>query len=247
MATLLLGAATATAMPAPAMAIAGGTQVTAHYPWIASIPYQGRTGPESCGASLIAPTWLLTTGYCAVLNLTGRKARLGSNNSTAGGKLVGLKRGVRYPESDPQAQRFKDIGLIELDKPVANAPVKLGTGTEWDNRILRAFGWGRTCFDMDSCTTVKLRRADIKVLSESDCQTSENIPGELFDGILCLQSGKSATCNGDEGGPVVNMATGKLIGVISLADDQVDGICGLESSYAARVQPYLAWIKSYTG
>jgi hypothetical protein len=43
------------------------------------------------------------------------------------------------------------------------------------------------------------------------------------------------------------MATGKLIGVISVADERVEGTCGLESSYAARVQPYLAWIKSYTG
>jgi hypothetical protein len=199
MAAFLLSAAMTTAMPTPAMAIAGGTQVTAHYPWITSIPYQGSTGPESCGASLIAPTWLLTTGDCSALNLSGMKARVGSNDSTKGGTLVGLKRGLRYPESDADAQRFKDIGLIELDKPVTNTPVKLGTGTEWDNRILRAFGWGRTCFDDDACTTVKLRRADIKVLGSTDCQTSEKIPAELFSGILCLQSHKSATCKGDEG------------------------------------------------
>ena len=61
---------------------------------------------------------------------------------------------------------------------------------------------------------------------------------------LCMNSTtKSTACYGDSGGPALNMANGRLVGVTSRGSLT----CGDQDTLYTRVQPYRAWIKGYTG
>ncbi len=70
--------------------------------------------------------------------------------------------------------------------------------------------------------------------------------GLNFDSVheLCMISTDKATaCYGDSGGPALNMATGRLVGVTSRGGLK----CGDQDTLYTRVQPYRAWIKQFTG
>ncbi|MFC0543158.1 trypsin-like serine protease [Kutzneria chonburiensis] len=87
-----------------------------------------------------------------------------------------------------------------------------------------------------------MKRVDATVTPAAKCRSE----GLNFDSVheLCMISTDKATaCYGDSGGPALNMATGRLVGVTSRGGLK----CGDQDTLYTRVQPYRAWIKQFTG
>lgn len=236
---VLFGAAPALAEPAPR--IVGGQVATASYPWITALITDA--GKQGCPAELISPKWLLTAALCADKDIAQFKARVGSLNRTRGGTVVGIVRGIRHPDYH-ESTSDNDIALVELAEPVTNKPVVLADATDWEGKTLRSLGWGQTCA-AQGCNdgADRLLRVDNEVAGPKTCRAE----GTNYnpDHELCMKSTATATvCFGDSGGPTLDMATTHLVGVISHGSSPR---CGDQDSLVTRVQPYLKWIKSYTG
>ncbi|MFI9379772.1 S1 family peptidase [Kutzneria sp. NPDC052558] len=242
LAALLVGSA------APAVAqpdIVGGQIATATYPWMVALLTDEDTDSSAhyCGGELIAAGWVLTAAHCVDENTANHTVRIGSNNRNKGGTERGIVRALQHPDYDPTTGH-NDIALVQLQQLVPENPVVLATATNWDNKTLRLFGWGQTC-PTKGCDdgSDRLKRVDATVTPAAKCRADASMN---FDSVheLCMNSTtKNTACYGDSGGPAINMATGRLVGVTSRGSLK----CGDQDTLYTRVQPYRAWIKGYTG
>lgn len=197
-------ALTATLLTAtPALAISGGADSPAAYSFMGSFqrPDSPRPDGHACGATLIAPLWMVTAGHCT-RGETGEpadwKVRIGSTSVTSGGELIDVEKFVKHPGG----VYGSDIALLKLKTPATSTPIKIGGGTPADGTATRIIGWGMTCDQLEpACFPDHLREADTVVNPDVACQES-GIVGETE---LCVGSldGTISATNMDSGGPAL--------------------------------------------
>lgn len=188
-------------------------------PWAARLFSNGR---QTCSASIIAPTWILTARHC--VGGGGLSFRIGSLDQTSGGTVAN---GVQtYTHSS-------DLALVRLDRSVSTTYATLGQpGSVRVGQSVQVYGWGATsrCGQEINCQSRYLKVANVTVT------------GGCYDAYggsaICARYGNGITAGGDSGGPM--MANGVQVGVASTSDRQT-------TTAYTNVTRYRSWIQSVAG
>lgn len=188
-------------------------------PWAARLFSNGR---ETCSATIIAPTWILTAKHCVTGG--GLSFRIRSLDQHSGGTLAN---GVRtYTHS-------ADLALVRLDRSVPATYATLGrSGSVRVGQSVQVYGWGATsrCGSEATCQSRYLKVANVTVTG--GC-------GDAYGGsAICARRGDGITAGGDSGGPM--MAGGVQVGVASTSDRQT-------TTAYTNVTAYRSWIQSVAG
>ncbi|KAF2885920.1 hypothetical protein ILUMI_20252 [Ignelater luminosus] len=208
------------------------------YPYQISIRYAFS---HSCGGSIIHPEWVLTAASCvygipeSLLTIVA-----GSNSLSNGGihyPVIATYAHERYDnktqDNDIAVLRVKHInfnervGAITLD--YLNVP---------ENRMVTVSGWGYTNpshpFFPD-----KLQHIGVLTIGNEMCSQKLNKPVQSTQLCTFTRAGEG-TCTGDAGGPLVDILSGKLIGIARA----IHFPCGKGlPDVHSRVSSYYSWVR----
>lgn len=240
----------------PALRIINGTNAsTQTYPWMASLFVANTSGDSGsgCGASLIAPQWVLSAAHCFLneagnavdsaalqrTTVTLRSDTIDSNTTTVADNAIERKviSGMIHPNYTPGAANFSndfDIALLQLETPVTElSPVSLiDTGVAVPvGSTTTVMGWG--AIRVENGQTVgdppNLLQVEQKVVSNTECSNIYG-SGMITDNMLCAGGFDSNdtrdSCKGDSGGPLVTKVGTRYvqIGVVSFGGTDIP--CG---------------------
>ncbi|MFD6431126.1 S1 family peptidase [Streptomyces venezuelae] len=210
----------------PAVASANGPQpiigggYASNAPWAARLFSNGR---QTCSATIIAPTWILTAKHC--VSGGGLSFRIGSLDQTSGGTTANGTSVTSHPSSD--------LSLVRLDRSVPGTYARLGSpGSVSVGQTVQVYGWGATsqCGQEINCQSRLLKVANVVVTG--GCR-------DAYQGqAICARRGDGITAGGDSGGPM--MANGAQVGVASTSDRQT-------TTAYTNVTAYRSWIQSVAG
>lgn len=215
--------------PATGPFIVGGHDATEVYPFSASL--QNRSGFHFCGAALIRPNWLATAKHCVEGDAPSSiQVRIGSNNRTSGGTLVGVSRIATNPAND--------AAVLQLTSPVPQAPLPIA-GSAPTGASIRLLGWGATR-DPGGSSPIIQQELDTTILPDSRCGTGQweicvNNPG-----------GTAGACYGDSGGPAITR-TGGGWALVGMTHAGTSSICAQGPSIYTDAVANRAWIESIVG
>ncbi|MEU3450712.1 trypsin-like serine protease [Streptomyces thermolilacinus] len=212
-------AATDGATPTAVQPIIGGGYAS-NAPWAARLFSNGR---QTCTATIIAPTWILTAKHCVTGG--GLSFRIGSLDQSSGGTVANGAGTYNHASSD--------LSLVRLDRSVSATYARLGQpGSVSVGQTVQVYGWGATsqCGSEANCQSQYLKVADVIV--SGGCRDAYN------GSAICARRGNGITAGGDSGGPM--MANGIQVGVASTSDRQT-------TTAYTNVTAYRSWIQSIAG
>ncbi|MGA4843540.1 S1 family peptidase [Streptomyces sp. G45] len=211
--------APASASGTSAQPIIGGGYAS-NAPWAARLFSNGR---QTCTATIIAPTWILTAKHC--VSGGGLSFRIGSLDQTTGGTTAN---GVSVTN-----HATADLSLVKLDRSVSGTYARLGSpGSVQVGQSVQVYGWGATsqCGQEINCQSRLLKVANVTVTG--GCT-------DAYGGrAICARRGDGITAGGDSGGPM--NAGGVQVGVASTSDRQT-------TTAYTNVTAYRSWIQSVAG
>jgi hypothetical protein len=239
----------------PISKITGGTDAS-----IADFPWQVYmiAGNYRCGASIIAPGWVLTAAHCTEtdngvpISAYQMSIVAGADNpaSLTQGKTYRISEAIVH-ENYNSVTLENDIAVLRIsgaiDYPNAT-PIKLVSasdvagGATTPGVMTWVTGWGLTSVAPNVFPT-KLQKVQLPIVSNNQASVVwSSIPAsDLMAGYL---NGNRDACNGDSGGPLVVPVLGeyKLAGIVSWGSSS----CNTYGAYT-RVSLFTDWIKSKTG
>ncbi|XP_038152251.1 plasminogen activator, urokinase a isoform X1 [Cyprinodon tularosa] len=241
--------------------IVGGSFIPIEsHPWIAAI-YQRKF---LCGGSLISPNWVLTAAHCFV---DGNKTRL-QDLSVYLGK-------TEIKETDPEREQVftvekliihhkyneqnfnNDMALLKISNKKGQGAFKTDSVRTVCLPPFKTYlppgfpcsiaGFGMERFGFSSYSN-RLKKANVNLLSSTDCKHDESYKALFTDNMICAASPdwSEDACKGDSGGPLVCEVSGRmfLFGVVSWGDG-----CASENKPGVytKVTNYNNWIAKETG
>jgi hypothetical protein len=220
--------------------IGGTTTESGEYPYFAI-----TKSSAMCGASLIHPDILLTAAHCQKQFVATQVVYVGVHQLDTLAKTAKRRTIIRqYPHPDFLIAFQNDLMLFQLDKPVNALPVVTLNADPDLPRLdstLTAIGFGTTSparFDPSDY----LVAVDVYPVDPDTCvRQYESITSINPSNMMC--AGHSLpnrdSCYGDSGGPLLDKATGKQVGIVSFGkgcgDPDFPGVY-------TRISTYKSWI-----
>ena len=233
--------------------IVGGDQAApGAWPWMVAIQAFTEPGYHTfCGASLVAPSWVLTAAHCVVNAAPDQiVATVGDYKLNSGeGQEAAVDRIVLHPRYgfDFAHDFAHDLALLHLTQPVEAELVTLLADDNLDlaapGTLGTVIGWGALSEDSkEGFLSYDLQQVELPIVSEEECINS--MGRMVSENMLCAgySAGGKDACHGDSGSPLVvpdGDGGWQLAGLVSF------GIgCARPSFYGVytRVSQYHDWI-----
>lgn len=130
-------------------------------------------------------------------------------------------------------------GLVEIS-PLAASDKRPGSPIP-----VVAAGWGQTGLEERTLPT-QLQTGNFSIVYYETCNPAWSDKNPITAQMVCFQptgapeNFRSSACNGDNGGPVLSVADGSLVGVIS----HTDACSSTRPNVAANVEYVASWIRN---
>lgn len=227
--------------------VVGGDPVPVNtYPWFASME-----GSYICGASLVAPEFVITAAHCLGGFSLPTSYKIGAFCKTDSKNC-----GQYYEEIDVQDFYFHpnytdsfdgfDLALVRLSEPSTITPVALDHGELAKNYSdskdnLWTIGFGTLFYEgptSPSLMHVELDYIPNKVCNDQYSSLEENL---INESMLCAGRENKDACHGDSGGPLFDETNNAVVGVVSWGHKCAEpGFPGVYASIGSEWN----WIKS---
>ncbi|XP_058063940.1 serine protease persephone-like [Anopheles bellator] len=249
--------------------IDGEEALDGEFPFMAALGYPTDEPSVNvsyrCGASLIAPDFLLTAAHCIPVSDRPTVAILGTNNLAPGNHGVVVRLKAFFPHPEYRSNRnYHDIALVQLERRIENEP-DVNAICLYDDRldlppetVLTAEGYGIIDLDRNlrsnqlmkvNLTTVAWLKCNQSFADSNLLKNNRKLPQGIVDTQYCATGRENEdtkivgdTCQGDSGGPMQILVDGKykLVGVTSFGNG-----CGSSTpNVSTRVAAYIEWIES---
>lgn len=169
-----------------------------------------------CAGVLVTPTWVLSTAQCVIDKTEADLSVLhGSHRLLTNKRGLFVSQIVRHTAYDTTTGAH-NLALLKLSEAALlstrTSIIALNDAIVVSGRLTTFYGWGAVAYGSTSYSN-NLQSLIQHTLSTTDCRT---LITNLADGNICasIQPGQ-APCTKDEGGPLVNYQTGKLVGIFS--------------------------------
>ncbi|KAL4907674.1 trypsin-like cysteine/serine peptidase domain-containing protein [Aspergillus multicolor] len=203
----------------PANALVGGSPAPSDAaPYAAAILSSGWFGDNYiCTGSLIAPRTILTSAECVHgSSASSLKVRTGSANRSSGGKVIQVVQVIMHPNYNTNTHSF-NVAVLRLQDKVADIePVLIASESAVSGTPVTLYGWGKTDKAiLDLVYPESLQTLETAAISAADCVSFYDDLNPVSKEMMCdaAPQKEQGSCEGDQGGPIVNEA-GELVGMM---------------------------------
>ena len=219
--------------------IVGGSEVpVGEKTWIVGVR-DSKDGADSCGGSLIAPTYVLTAAHCAGDWIKYVSVGTHYLSGSKDGQQIAVKNQYINPKNIASNMTY-DTLILELAEPAKYAPVKLipEAADVAVNETTTVLGWGLTA--ENGAQSDVLKQLNISVWDNAKCNVDAELANQIDETMFCAGGLKGEdSCQGDSGGPVIVTRDGEdhLAGVVSWGIGCArDGLPGVYSRVAKSLE-----------